>query len=261
MELIKPRLPDRHLFVEIGSVARIREGINYTMAFGEPVRITSQAGFGKTTGLYYLAEDMGGYYCQIGQAHKSAPDMYRTLLAACEIYHDDKYTRELFNTLVDVLGRRNIWRMEHSEKGRLLIIVDEVQTLEATALRELLSIQETCQFGLVISGNGERIAKTKMDRGAWEQIDSRIGMEIKLPGLSRTDCELMGAAYGVEGMDAYQALANFGTKTTPRMLGRLLENAKRLTAGTGSIQLRHIQITMAGNPKLGDAGLLKSEAA
>lgn len=261
MELIKPRLPDRNLFVEIGSVARIREGINYTLAFGEPVRITSQAGFGKTTGLYYLAEELGGYYCQIGQAHKSAPDMYRALLSACKILHDDKYTREMFNTLLRRLDDMNHSRMQIWGKPRLLIIVDEVQTLEATALRELLNIQETCQFGLVISGNGERIAKTKMDRGAWEQIDSRIGMEIRLPGLSRTDCDLMGAAYGVEGMDAYQALANFGTKTTPRMLGRLLENAKRLTAGTGAIQLRHIEITMAGNPKLGDTGLLKSEAA
>ncbi len=260
MELIKPKLPDREYYVEISSVKRIREGIRYALTFGEPVRISSQAGFGKTTALYYLAEELKGHYCLIGQAHKNAGDMYRALLAAFKIYHGANYTRDLFNRLVGDLQNKNYNRVIF-ERPRLLLIVDEIQTLEATALRELLNIQETCDIALVMSGNGERIARTKIDQAAWKQIDSRIGMEINLPSLSARDCELLGAAYGVEGMDAYEAICNFGTQTTARMLGRLLENAKRLTAGTGAIRLRHIEITIAGNPKLGDARLLKSEAA
>lgn len=260
MELIKPKLPDREYYVEISSVKRIREGISYALTFGEPVRITSQAGYGKTTALYYLSEELKGGYCQIGQAHKTTADMYRALLSACEIYHDANYTRDLFSVLIRNLQRRAEHR-DWDEKSRYLLIVDEIQTLEATALRELLNIQETCNIALVMSGNGERIARTKIDQAAWKQIDSRIGMEINLPNLSAQDCELLGAAYGVEGMDAYEAICNFGTQTTARMLGRLLENAKRLTAGTGAIRLRHIEITIEGNPNLGDARLLKSEAA
>lgn len=259
MQLLQPKLPDRKYFVEIGAVSRIKEGIQYAFDMGEPVRITSQAGYGKTTALFYLARELGGSYCQIGQAHKSTPDMYRALLAACGILHDCNYARDLFARIIDRLGPASPQLLPESQPRRL-IIIDEIQTLEATALRELLNIQETCNLALIMSGNGERIAKSKIDQAAWKQIDSRIGMEISLPGLSRKDCDLMGAAYGVEGMDAYAAIANYGTQTTARMLGRLLESARLLTAGTGGIRLSHIEITIAGNPKLGDVRLLRPEA-
>jgi DNA transposition AAA+ family ATPase len=260
MQLLKPKLPDAKYYVEIGSVARIREGIQYAFDMGEPVRITSQAGYGKTTALFYLARELGGSYCQIGQAQKSTPDMYRALLAACGIFHDRNYARDLFSLIIDRLGPYSPELLPEKQRRRL-IVIDEIQTLEATALRELLNIQETCDLALVMSGNGERIARSKIDQAAWKQIDSRVGMEISLPGLSRKDCELMGASYGVEGLDAYAALASYGTRTTARMLGRLLESARVLTAGTGAIRLSHLEIAMAGNPKLGDARLLRPEAA
>lgn len=260
MQLIKPAVPDRSLFAEIGSVRRIREGISYAMTFGWPTRIVSQSGYGKTTALYYLTHELGGAYCLAGQAHKKTPDMYRMLLAAFGIKTDRTYARDLFNELIWKL-RPSDWEREYDPKPRKLLIVDEVQTLEATAQRELLNIQETCDLALIISGNGERIAGTKIDRAAWEQIDSRIGMNIRLPGLTREDCQLIGSAYGVEGMDAYEAIANFGTQTTARILGQLLDNAKRLTRTGGAIQLQHLQTVLNGNPKLGSLDLLKPVAA
>ncbi len=257
MQLVKPTVPDRSLFAEIGSVRRIREGISYARTFGWPTRIVSKAGYGKTTALFYLAQELGGTYCQAGYAHKTVPDMYRMLLAALGMRSSKSYTRDLFDELIWQLRRS----YSYEEKPRELIIVDEAQTLEATAQRELLNIQETCDLALVISGNGERIAGTRIDRAAWEQIDSRIGMNISLPGLTRDDCQLIGNAYGVEGMDAYEAIANFGTQTTVRILGQLLDNAKRLTRTGGAIQLQHIQAVLSGNPKLGSLELLKPEAA
>lgn len=260
MRLVKPTVPNRSLFAEIGSVRRIREGISYAMTFGWPTRIVSNAGYGKTTALYYLAQELGGTYCQVGYAHKTVPDMYRMLLAAFNIRSGKTYTRDLFDELIWDLQRSDFAR-EYNPKPRTLLIVDEVQTLEATAQRELLNIQETCDLALVISGNGERIAGTKIDRAAWRQIDDRIGMDIPLPGLTREDCQLIGSAYGVEGMDAYEAIANFGTQTTVRILGQLLDNAKRLTRTGGAIQLQHLQTVLSGNPKLGSLELLKPEAA
>jgi DNA transposition AAA+ family ATPase len=256
MQLVRPTVPDRSLFAEIGSVQRIRAGIDYARTFGWPTRIVSKAGYGKTTALYYLAQELGGSYCQAGYAHKTVPDMYRMLLAALGMRSSKSYTRDLFDELIWQLRRSSSY-----EGPRELIIVDEAQTLEATAQRELLNIQETCDLALVISGNGERIAGTRIDRAAWEQIDSRIGMNIALPGLTREDCQLIGSAYGVEGMDAYEAIANFGTQTTVRILGQLLDNAKRLTRTGGAIQLQHIQTVLSGNPKLGSLELLKPEAA
>ena len=257
MQLIKPRVPDRSLFAEIGSVRRIREGIDYAQTFGWPNQIISKSGYGKTTALYYLAQELGGTYCHVGHAHKGVPDMYRMLLAALGSRSNKNYKRDLFDEL--------IWHLRSpgwDEGGRRqLIIVDEAQILEASAQRELLNIQETCNLALIISGNGERITGTRIDRAAWEQIDSRIGMSIPLPGLTRDDCQLIGNAYGVEGMGAYDAIANFGTQTTVRILGQLLDNAKRLTRTGGAIQLQHIQAVLSGNPKLGSLELLKPEAA
>lgn len=261
MQLAKPVVPDRRFFADIGSVQRIREGIVYAQCFQWPARIVSKAGYGKTTALYYLAQEMGATYCLAGQAHKTVPDMYRMLLTAFNIRTDRTYTRELFNDLVWNL-KPSQWEIDTGAPSkRHTLIVDEVQTLEATAQRELLNIQETCNLALIISGNGERLARTKIDRAAWDQIDSRIGMDITLPSLTRKDCELIGAAYGVEGMDAYEALANYGTQTTARYLGQLLDTARRLVREGGAIRLAHIEAVLSGNPKLGNTKLLKSEAA
>lgn len=261
MQLIKPTVPDRQHFAEIGSVRRIREGVAFSQNFGLPTRIISKAGYGKTTALFYIAKDLGGAYCLAGHAHKTVPDMYRMLLSAFGFGVAKNYTRDLFDDLIWKL-KPSEWEREYGEKKpRKLLIVDEVQTLEATAQRELLNIQETCDLALVICGNGERLAKTKIDRAAWEQIDSRIGMEISLPKLTRHDCELIGSSYGLEGMDAYEAIGNYGTQMTARHLGQLLDSAKRLIRTGGTIKLQHIEAVLQGNPKLGNMKLLKAEAA
>jgi DNA transposition AAA+ family ATPase len=258
MEIVRPYVPSEEFFVEISAVKRIRDGIGYAMNMGEPIQVVSEPGHGKTTALYYLAKQLGGVYCPIGHVHKSAPDMYRLLLDAFRIAHDAKYNRDLFDALVRHL-RPTQW--EREEGPRRLLIIDESQTLEPTAQRDLLNIQETCNLALVISGNGERLAKSSLDRSAWKQIDHRLGMKIKLPGLSGHDCELMGAAYGVEGMNAYEAIRNFGTKTTARDLGRLLREAKALTGSTRGIQLKDIQNVLKAKPEFADLKLLRSEAA
>ena len=261
MELIDPYVPQKEYFVEISAVKRIRDGLDYTMNLGEPVQVISDPGHGKTTALYYLSKELGGVYCLVGAAQKSVPDMYRLLLAAFGIYHDCNYTRDLYNVLVRNL-KPSAWERENEPaKARRLLIVDEIQTLEATAQRELQNIQETCNLALVMSGNGSRLAKTKIDHAAWKQVDERLGMKIRLPLLNRQDCDLIGAAYGVEGMDAYEAIGNFGMRTTARHLGRLLREAKMLTTGTGGIRLQHIKTVMKAKPELSDLRLLKPEAA
>ena len=184
--------------------------------------------------------------------------MYRMLLSAFGIYHEGNYTRDLFGSLIRRLEPRS-W--ERATEPRRLLIVDEIQTLEATAQRELQNIQETCNLALVMAGNGTRLAKSKVDPQTWKQVDERLGMKIKLPALSRQDCDLIGSAYGVEGMDAYEAIANFGMQTTARHLGRLLREAKALTGDTRGIQLKDIRNVLRSKPDFADLKLLRPEAA
>ncbi|MCY1668606.1 ATP-binding protein [Rhizobium sp. SL86] len=260
MRLSKPKVPDRSLFVEIAPVHDIRGGIAYARNFGWPTRIISPPGCGKTTALYYLSQELGGVYCHVGQAQNSTPDMYRMLLEAAGRITDKKFTRDLFAEVISTFEDRNWDGLAH-ERPRKLLVVDEVQNLVATAQRELLNIQETCNLALVMSGNGVRLAGSRIDKAAWEQIDSRVGMEIVLNPLTEHDCQLIASAYGVEGMDTYKAVSNYGTQTSARLLGQLLESAKLLTHSGGGIKLAHIRAVLEGNPKLGSPQLLKPEAA
>ena len=237
MQLIRPYVPVS--FLEISPVSIIRTAIDTARQFPYPVQIQGAPGYGKTTALYHLSKEDGATYCHVGAGMKSVPDMYRMLLAAFEIQHDENYTRDLYNRLVGTLRRR----LEYDEIDglpRRLLVVDEVQTLEATAQRELLNIQETCEIALIMSGNGERLAKSRVDRNAWEQINSRLGMRVQLPPLNEQDCIEIGTAFAVEGMDSYRAITAMGTQTSVRELIRVLEQAKVLTVGGSGIHLQHI---------------------
>lgn len=151
------------------------------------------------------------------------------------------------------------------DKPRFLV-VDEVQTLEATAFRELLRVQEKCSLGLVLAGNAERLANTRRDAETWAQIESRIGMQRHLPGPSIRDCELIGSAFNVEGKDAYAALSAYGTRTNFRDLVQLLETARRMsgteTGNVVGIRLIHLQNALSTlTARAGAMKLLKPEAA
>jgi len=238
MELIRPYVAKR--FVEIEAVKQIREAIEYARAFDYPAYVISPPGYGKTTALWHLADEYKGFYCQIGAAQKSVSEMYRTLLSTFKILHNSTYQRDLFNVLVDSLLRESYYMSEPDDKP--LLIVDEFQTLEAQAKRELLNIQETCGLALVIAGNAERlVAENKRDTAAMEQIESRIGMRVTLPPLTEQDCIGIGAAMNVEGRDAYEAVESFGLQTNVRALVQMLQQADRLSGGGAGVRLQHIK--------------------
>lgn len=236
MTLTRPYMTD--IFVEIGAVRRIRSAISAAMDSPYPSYIVSDPGYGKTTALFHSAQEQGGAYVQIGEAHKNIGGMYLAVLLAFKISPDSTYERPLFDQIVRVISPSR-WNMD---APRRLLIVDEFQTLEDRTKRELLKIQETCGFALVLAGNSERITSSgKKDVPALQQIEDRIGVRVALPPLDEADCIAIGSAYGVEGMDAYRAITAFGTQKNVRALARLLQQAKRLTGGTAAIQLQHIK--------------------
>ncbi len=223
-------------YVEIGATKQVRTAIDRALCLSFPVCVTSAPGMGKSAALKYECEKHDYRYVEINQTVNSASNLYRTLFEAYSGYLcEQQYLYQIRRALRQAVAPN--W----SKTRPRLLVVDEFQTLSVTLQRELLSIQEGFNIPLILSGNPERLARTKADKMAYEQIRSRVGPVIEIYPPAKEDCERLGAAYKVEGMDAYRDLVTFGSGKTVREICRLLDEAIRLRDGN-SVQLRHLEM-------------------
>lgn len=253
--------------VNTEAVRIVREMADTSLLHRKPVRIVGRPGTGKSTSLWHVAHAMGGWYCEIAQGSKAPKSMFEQLVktagrwgahsqrTAISILSDEVYSYYEPRHAVSADGG---WKYVPR-----LLVVDEVQTLDATAFRELLRVQEKCELGLVVAGNEERLAGTrKKDAATWEQVESRILLTRHLPGPSKEDCEGIGSAYNVEGSDGYAVLVCYGMSTNFRALTHLLEVAASLTGGSVGIRRAHLEAALTlVSPKTNLQKLLSSEAA
>lgn len=233
--LTKPLISAK--FVETKAVQMARKAIEYAMISSYPAYIVSEPGRGKTTALFHLAKEFDGAYIEIGAQQKSIGGMYRGIAEAIGAALGG-YDRETLDALLRQFERR----ARYAGANKDLLVVDEFQTLEDTAKRELLRIHETSGFALVISGNESRLGTDRRSTAReLEQVQSRIGLTIPLPSLDAEDCDMIAVAYGVSGADAIQAVRNLGMKTSARELSRTLQLAQHMTGGTAPIQIAHVR--------------------
>ena len=241
-EPIRPRIANR--FVEVMASRQAKSAIEAAFSLGYPALITGAPGTGKTTALMHHVKAYDGVYCAVGLADKTHRGMLEMLVSAYQLWNNAQYLNKLSEIVYSCLS---------SERGKLLI-VDEYQTMEPAVLRELLNIQETCGIALVLSGNTERLAGTRRDEAAIEQINSRIGVHVKIGSPLPEDCVSIGVEFNVEGKDAYDVLKAYGCRSSLRQLVQLLEIAEGLSGGLGSLQLHHLE--QAALMKHGDPNAL-----
>ncbi|CCV09626.1 conserved hypothetical protein [Mesorhizobium metallidurans STM 2683] len=125
-------------------------------------------------------------------------------------------------------------------------MIDSVEFGETSQTGSLRRLQERCGFALLLAGNTHRLAGTRRDIHAMDQIESRIGMRFEIGQPTREDCVRIGAEHNVEGADAYEAIVTCGENTSLRALCHLLQNCAAGTSGFGSIRLPRIETTLRG---------------
>lgn len=231
-------------FVEIQASKDILDAIKLAIV-GDPSLVTGASGTGKTTALRHYVHKFDGVYCEVDETTKSPGGMYRMLIKA---YFGVRRGRTMLDDAEQLYDA-----FDHRDRQRPLF-VDEQQTFEATALRELLRVCERCNIPLILAGNAERLAKTKKtDSGALDQIRSRIGHRVQVGPPRPADCKSIAVDFNVEGMDTYAALANFGGRKNIRELVRLLRTARIVAGPVGSIQLRHVETALVNIENTRDA--------
>lgn len=230
-------------FVEISAVRTIKAAIERAMHSECPTRVISGPGMGKTTALEHFQRELGAAYCSVRARHKDTAGMYLMLMEAYGFHPRGKTARHHSQQLDNDLARTDFdgeeWRRVRHEKP---LLVDEYQTLEATALRELLNIVAACKIPLVLCGNGERLARERVsDAPALRQIWNRVRPTFHIDPPDADDCRAIAINFNVEFAPAtYEALAAYGDKTSVRDLVWLLADA-RAVAGAGVIKLHHIE--------------------
>lgn len=232
-------------FVDISSSREILRAMEIARDIPDyPVLINSKPGMGKSTALRHHADAMEARYCEIGQSTKGLKGMLKMLIEATGFSSGYQYIADLADAACD--------RLTDSWTQHWIVIVDEVQMLELSALRELLRIQEVSGCSLVLSGNDKRLARTRSHDSALDQIVSRLGPRVDLGPPLEEDCRNICIDFNVEGRDAYDALASFGRQTSVRDLVRLLVFAEKINGSAGSIQMHHLKtafLTIYGNKR------------
>ncbi len=177
------RFTDR--YVETSATRDINTALDLAKNTPMVISISGAPGTGKTTALLHRTIENNERCCSITSAHKSVRGLMLLLLEVygCGFYRDRPSTYDIHNKLYYTLPG-------YGFDGRYpsLLIIDECQSLNNDAMRELLSMQEHASISLVLSGNDQRLAQTKSHDSALGQIARRIDWRIQLGQPTTEDC-------------------------------------------------------------------------
>lgn len=220
--------------VETSVYKRVQEAVSYSIMTRWPSVVRGPAGLGKTTALSSLLwKDNNAVLISASGMQKSLMQMMRLIADAFGFYPHGRTSYEVYNWIVSGVQR-------NAEENKYLII-DEAHRLNLDTLREILDLWEYYGLPIIFCGNNEVAKKTKTHASTFDQISSRIGKEVSLTVLEPNDFVLFGVERNVEGKDAYDALINYGMRTSMRGAAQLLDAARLAAGERGSIKLDHIQ--------------------
>lgn len=226
---------DRPLgIVETSTHKRVIEAVNYTVNMRKPSVIRGPAGLGKTTALTFLNwKDPDAVLINAKGMLKHIKQAMLLIAEGLDIYIHGRTTYDMYNSIISGVADR-------ASAGKYLII-DEAHRLNLDTLREVFDLWEYHGLPIVICGNNEVAKKTRTHASTFDQISTRIGKEVSLFRSEPNDFIMLGVERNVEGKQAYDALVNYGMKTSMREISHLLDTARVAAGEHGSVRFEHLQ--------------------
>ena len=208
--LVKLEVP----VAETSALEKIRRAASVAQDEGDIAVVIGDSGSGKTTALRQYAEESQSALLIEVDPSFSQVTLMNAIARALGV--DDKGGQ---NTVVA--------RIIESLTGRdAVLIVDEADYLSDSSL-ELLRriIHDKSQTGVVLAGLPRLEHKIRNLKNDHQQLQSRIGVMLKIGTLKRTDAEKIISGVwkdtSKEAMDAFVKTANGSTRTLVKLMGRV----------------------------------------
>lgn len=182
----------------------------------------------------------------------------RVYVATASPIDDDR--NRLVRTIAQALGwsleERSIYdlhahiraELHHRHQGPALLIVDEVQNLNAAGYEVLRHFHDVAECGVVLSGNPVAVDRFRSakKRAEYAALLSRLGQPIHLTGLIPEDLEAICAHHAVSGVRARDLLTKIGLHPAGlRDVMRIIDHAREAIGNTEKpVELSHIQAAM-----------------
>lgn len=216
-------------FVETSVSRDIFKTIDLAREIGKNAAIVGRPGVGKTRALWAYAEQND---CYLMTATAVTGNALRDLLREL----GERLLIHVSGSIADM--QRQMFRYDFS--GRVFVI-DEAQNLKLQAYRELLHLHDFTGLCLVFCGNEEVLKRVNTDRGAFAQISRRVPLRTDINSILDEDCDRLGSALGVEGMDAFKMLRAIGRVYHTDGVVSVLEIARRFVNGSKTIEATAIR--------------------
>jgi AAA domain len=239
-------------FVETETYRRVKEAAAHAVLVPNAVLVYGKAGLGKTVALHKIASETGAALFEVDPTSKGPGAMLESFILAFGHRTQGRTTRDLLYQCKQI-ARPDSHALQYGWGGlspdqyrqSRLLLVDEYQNFEPSALRLLFGICFEAQLPLLVCGNSESlISRSRESKLAMEQLSQRMLMRFEVRKPLASDCRNIGILFNVEGMEAYAAIAAFGCQTSLRELVDLLRKATFITGGEGSIKLHSLQVAL-----------------
>lgn len=215
--------------------ARIEDAVAFAQTTNLTVVIRGPAGMGKSSALADIARRRSdrAVALEIVQSGRTVKGLLSSVVAAMGI----STYRVNVSDLHDILHSR-LYDMACSDR---FLMIDEVQNADLNGIRCLLGLQEHTHVPLVLCGNAAALKRTASAAAAFDQIEDRVGKWVELVRPAADDIRDIAMAWGVEGVESFDAIVTYGQKMTIRKTVRLLRICREITGGA-PIRFDHIVI-------------------